>query len=133
MRSKLLAMKTLRSNLVTALLLSASVLSVSALSGSLLAAQATATAPATAAVKKAATKMAPTPPPTDADIADAKSKGMVWVNLNTKVYHKDSAATYGKTKHGKFMSEADAQAAGYKAAQEPKAKAAKATATATKS
>jgi hypothetical protein len=52
------------------------------------------------------------------DIADAKSKGLVWVNTNTKVYHK-SGQFYGKTKHGKFMTEVDAQKAGYKAAQEP--------------
>lgn len=54
--------------------------------------------------------------PTDAEIADAKAKGMVWANENTKVYHKDDAQ-YGKTKHGKFMTEADAQAAGYRLAK----------------
>lgn len=54
--------------------------------------------------------------PTDAEIADAKAKGMVWANENTKVYHKDDAQ-YGKTKHGKFMSESDAQAAGYRLAK----------------
>jgi hypothetical protein len=32
------------------------------------------------------------------------------------VYHKDDAQ-YGKTKHGKFMTEADAQAAGYRMAK----------------
>lgn len=40
---------------------------------------------------------------------------MVWANSNTKVYHKDDAL-YGKTKHGRFMTEADAQKAGYRLA-----------------
>jgi hypothetical protein len=59
--------------------------------------------------------------PTAAEIADAKAKGMVWVNLNTKVYHSDGQF-YGKTTNGKFMTEADAKAAGYRAAKEPAAK-----------
>jgi hypothetical protein len=50
------------------------------------------------------------------DIAAAQSKGLVWVNTESKVYHK-SGAFYGKTKQGKFMTEADAQAAGYRAAK----------------
>ncbi|MGI8770962.1 MAG: hypothetical protein ACR2JE_05970 [Acidobacteriaceae bacterium] len=50
--------------------------------------------------------------PTDAQIADAKAKGMVWANSNSKVYHKDDKY-YGKTKNGQFMTEADAQKAGY--------------------
>ena len=53
---------------------------------------------------------------TDAQIADAKSKGLVWANANTKVYHKQDAV-YGKTKQGKFMTEADAQKAGYRLAK----------------
>jgi hypothetical protein len=65
----------------------------------------------------AATKSAPAADmPTDAQIADAKSKGMVWVNTGTKVYHKDDQF-FGKTKHGKFMTESDAQKAGYKEAK----------------
>ena len=50
------------------------------------------------------------------DIASAKSKGLVWVNTDSKVYHKDGRY-YGHTKQGKFMTEADAQKAGYKAAK----------------
>lgn len=44
-------------------------------------------------------------------------KGMVWVNLSTKVYHKEGDVYYGNTKNGKFMTEADAIKAGYRAAK----------------
>jgi len=40
----------------------------------------------------------------------------VWVNTESGVYHK-SGRWYGKTKKGKFMTEADAKAAGYHEAQ----------------
>jgi DNA uptake protein ComE-like DNA-binding protein len=43
-------------------------------------------------------------------------KGMVWVNLDSKRYHKETSAWYGRTKNGKYMSEADAVKAGYTAA-----------------
>jgi DNA uptake protein ComE-like DNA-binding protein len=48
----------------------------------------------------------------------APQKGMVWVNLESKVYHREGDRWYGKTKRGKFMAEADAIAAGYRAAKE---------------
>jgi hypothetical protein len=34
--------------------------------------------------------------------------GMVWVNLDSGVYHFESSRDYGQTKNGKYMSEADA-------------------------
>ncbi len=80
---------------------------------------------------------AATPPPSapSASTAPAKTtaaaaqqppaKGMVWVNLDTKVFHREGDRYYGKTKNGKFMTEADAVQAGYReaktAARKPKA------------
>jgi hypothetical protein len=40
----------------------------------------------------------------------------VWVNLDSGVYHK-AGRWYGTTKNDKFMTEAEAQQAGYKASQ----------------
>lgn len=92
-----------------------SVLALSAVLGSgMVLAQAPAATP-TAPAKTA--KPAPAPPPSAADIANAKAKGLVWANLNTKVYHYATDSTYGTTKNGKFMAEADAKAAGYRAAK----------------
>ena len=53
--------------------------------------------------------------PSSSEIAAAKASGKVWVNTESGVYHK-SGRWYGKTKSGKFMTEAEAKAAGYKAA-----------------
>ena len=60
---------------------------------------------------KAAAPAASTP-----EIAAAQSSGKVWVNTESGVYHK-SGRWYGKTKQGKFMTESEAKAAGFKEAQ----------------
>lgn len=50
----------------------------------------------------------------------ANSQGMVWVNLDSGVYHYPNSRYYGKTKNGKYMSESDAVGAGYHAAANEK-------------
>jgi hypothetical protein len=47
-------------------------------------------------------------PPSAQDIANAKSEGLVWSAPDTHVYYTDGAS-YGKTKHGKFMTEDEAK------------------------
>ena len=47
---------------------------------------------------------------------------MVWVNTETRVYHKEGSRYYGKTAKGKYMSEADAMKEGARAAKEGAAK-----------
>ena len=44
-------------------------------------------------------------------------KGMVWVNPDSKIYHKEGSPWYGNTKNGSWMTEAQAIKAGNKAAE----------------
>ncbi len=59
----------------------------------------------TVATSKQPATMQQTPP--------ASPTGMVWVNTESGVYHKPGTRWYGKTKRGKYMTEADAAKAGY--------------------
>jgi hypothetical protein len=59
---------------------------------------AAAPAPAKNASAQAATKAA----------APGGGHGLVWVNTETHVYHKEGSRFYGTTKKGKYMTEAEA-------------------------
>jgi len=61
------------------------------------------TSKAPAAKAKTATPAA-TPP----------QKGMVWVNLDSKIYHMEGDPYYGKTKKGEWMTEAEAIKKGFR-------------------
>jgi len=65
----------------------------------------------------AAATPAATPSSATQQTAQPNSPGLVWVNTDTRVYHKQGTRWYGKTKHGKYMLEADAIKAGYKPAK----------------
>ena len=45
-------------------------------------------------------------------------KGMVWVNTDSKVYHKQGSQWYGNTDDGKWMTEVDAKKDGNRPAKE---------------
>jgi hypothetical protein len=70
--------------------------------------------PAPAAPATAASSAKPSAPSAPVIAQQPPVKGMVWVNLDTKVFHREGDRYYGKTKNGKFMTEADAVKAGYR-------------------
>lgn len=47
------------------------------------------------------------------------SPGMVWVNLETKIFHREGDRWYGRTKRGTYMTESDAVKAGYRLSKQP--------------
>jgi hypothetical protein len=57
------------------------------------------------------------PPITGPLIAQTSEDTRVWVNTASGVYHYPGTRWYGKTKSGKYMTEKEAQAAGYRAAK----------------
>jgi len=63
-----------------------------------------------APARAASTKAAMTP-------AAGGGHGLVWVNTESHVYHKEGSRFYGTTKKGKYVSEADAIKEGDKAAR----------------
>jgi DNA uptake protein ComE-like DNA-binding protein len=93
-------------------------------------------APASAAPAATPSAKTSTPTPADAPAATPASaptsastkkaqapegtpgNGMVWVNTDSGIYHKDGSRYYGKTKVGKYMTEADAVKAGYRASKD---------------
>jgi DNA uptake protein ComE-like DNA-binding protein len=83
-------------------------------------------APAAAAPASAPASAASSAPDTSRSTAASASRpaqppparGMVWVNTATKVYHYEGDRWYGNTKEGKYMTEQEAIAAGYRASKE---------------
>jgi hypothetical protein len=81
---------------------------------------------ALAAPAKAATEPAKGQYSSEAEAkASCPTDAVVWVNLQSKIYHVASSKTYGKTKRGAYMCQQDSIAAGFRA---PKAPARKSTA-----
>lgn len=52
-------------------------------------------------------------PASTREAATAAEQGKVWVNPESKVYHRSGDRWYGKTKQGSFMTEKEAMAQGY--------------------
>jgi hypothetical protein len=70
--------------------------------------------------KKAKPKKADSPAPATSKTTPTPGggPGMVWVSMDTHIYHKQGSRFYGKTKNGKYMSEADAIKAGNRPARQ---------------
>jgi hypothetical protein len=72
------------------------------------------TTPAPAATAAPATAKSQTAPATNATPAPGGGHGLVWVNTESKVFHREGSRYYGKTKQGKYMTEEEAVKEGYR-------------------
>ena len=86
------------------------------------AATATPTETSNPAATPAATPVAKKHQAPEPQVAQAPGggNGQVWVNTETHVFHKEGSKWYGKTKRGKYMSQADAVKEGDKPAKNEK-------------
>ncbi|HXX41397.1 MAG TPA: hypothetical protein VEI58_03935 [Chthoniobacterales bacterium] len=73
-----------------------------------------------AAATPAAGTTKKTMPEPSGTVAPGGGHGMVWVNTESHVYHHEGSRWYGRTKKGKYMSEADAIKEGDHADKEEK-------------
>ena len=86
----------------------------------------TAPAPSAPPASTRAAPAAPTPTGANQYSSEAQAKTrcgtgtVVWVNLNSKIYHFQGHKDYGHTKHGAYMCEADATSQGMRAAKDEK-------------
>ena len=83
-------------------------------------------APAAPAPKAPAAKTTATPAAANQYASEGDAKGrcssdtVVWVNLESKVYHYAGSKSYGTTKKGAYMCEKDTAGGGYRAAKNEK-------------
>jgi hypothetical protein len=77
----------------------------------------TATAPSSAPAAPAKPASTASTPPSERTAAAGGGAGKVWVNTDSKVYHCEKDALYGKTKKGEYMTEAQAKSSGARAAR----------------
>jgi DNA uptake protein ComE-like DNA-binding protein len=81
-----------------------------------------ASAPAASTSSASATKSAAPKAAPRTEQAAGGGNGLVWVNTKSGVYHKEGDRWYGRTEEGKYMSEADALKAGYRAEKKRESK-----------